>query len=42
MDDNIWNVTRITTFEYSQLTFSMGRKFNGVSTISNFGNYSNL
>ena len=42
MDDNIWNATRITTFEYSQLTFSMGRKFNGVSTISNFGNYSNL
>lgn len=42
VDDNIWNVTRITTFEYSQLTFSMGRKFNGVSTISNFGNYSNL
>ena len=42
MDDNIWNVTRITTFEYSQLTFSMGRKFNGVSTISNFGSYSNL
>ena len=28
VDDNIWNVTRITTFEYSQLTFSMGRKFN--------------
>ena len=42
VDDNIWNATRITTFEYSQLTFSMGRKFNGVSTISNFGNYSNL
>lgn len=42
VDDNIWNATRITTFEYSQSTFSIGRKFNGVSTISNFGNYSNL
>ncbi len=42
MDDNIWNTTRITTFEYSQLTFSMGRKIKGISTISNFGNYSNL
>lgn len=41
VDGNTWNTSQITSFEYSSLTFSIGRKFNGVSILSNFGNYSN-